>query len=452
MIYLILILSVVLRLINLNQSLWLDEAINVVNAQNFSFWDFITRYPVGDFHPPGYFAIIWIWTHLFGFSEIIVRSPSVIFGVGTVFLVFLLGKELFSKKIALLASLFIALAPLHVYYSQEARMYSMATFATILSFYFLFKKNWFGYVLASVLILYSDYLPYLIFPVQLIYLIWCERNYFKKVFLCQVLSMLFLVPWLFIFPAQLLTGTHAASSLKGWAEVVGGADLKQLLLIPIKTILGRISLDNKLIYGGLATAVSLFYALILWVGFKKFDKASKLLTLWISVPIVLAFLISFFIPVLSYFRMLFILPAFYLALAKGVFSLSKKLVLPATFLICLISISSLFFYYTNPKFQRENWREAVSVVEQKAQDGGIILFEDNNLPAPFIYYSQNLVPAYAGLGKLNLRGEDIYLFEYLVDINDPSRLLEKQIKNKSFKETEILNFTGVGFVRHFKLQ
>lgn len=452
MIYIILIISVLLRIIKLDQSLWWDEAINVVYAKNLPFGDFVTLYPIGDFHPPGYFILLWIWTHFFGFSEVMVRIPSVTFGIGTVFFVYLLGKELFNKKIATLASLFMALAPLHVYYSQEARMYSLATFAVILSFYFFLKKNWIGYALACVLVFYSDYLPYLIFPAQLIYLIWCERNYFKKVLLCQVLSLLFLVPWLFIFPAQLLTGTHVASSIQGWAKVVGGADLKQLLLIPIKIILGKTSLENKLIYSALITAVSLFYVLVLLFGLKKLDKASKLLLLWVSVPILLAFLISFFIPVLAYFRLLFILPAFYLILAKGVFLLPKKLVIPVTSLLCLISIVSLFFYYTNPKFQRENWKEAVSEVEQKAKNGGIILFEDNNLPAPFIYYSQNLAPASAGLGLLNFYKKDVYLFEYLVDINDPSRLLEKQIKNKGFKEIEILNFDGVGFVRHFRLQ
>lgn len=452
MIYIILILSVLLRIIKLDQSFWWDEANNVFHAHNFLLVDFITKYPIGDFHPPGYFALLWIWTHFFGFSEIMARIPSVIFGVGTVFLVYLLGKELFNKKTGLLASLFMALAPLHVYYSQEARMYSLATFTVILSFYFLLKKNWIGYVLAGALVLYSDYLPYLIFPVQIIYLIWCERNYFKKTLFFQVISFVFLVPWLFIFPKQLTTGANVAALLPGWASVVGGADLKQLLLIPIKMILGRISLENKLIYSGVISIILFIYSFILWKGVKKFDKPTKLLILWLILPIVFAFLISFFIPVLAYFRLLFILPAFYLILAKGVFLLHKKLVIPVTSLICLISIVSLFFYYTNPKFQRENWRGAISEVEQKAMNGGIILFEDINLPAPFIYYSQNLAPAYAGLGNLNLGGEDIYLFEYLVDINDPGRLLEKQIKNKGFREIEILNFDGVGFVRHFRLQ
>src|SRR3989344_6980729 len=113
MLWLILASALFLRLVNLDQSLWWDEAINVVYAKSSSFWWFITKYPVGDFHPPGWFAILWVWSRIFGFSEIAVRLPSVILVVATVWLTYLLGKELFSRKAGLLAALFLTIAPLH---------------------------------------------------------------------------------------------------------------------------------------------------------------------------------------------------------------------------------------------------------------------------------------------------------------------------------------------------
>ena len=95
----LLLTAIFLRLINLNQSLWLDEAINVVYARSNYFWWFVSEYPIGDFHPPGYFAMLWLWGQAFGFSEISVRIPSVIFGVLTVYLTFLIGRNLFSSKV-----------------------------------------------------------------------------------------------------------------------------------------------------------------------------------------------------------------------------------------------------------------------------------------------------------------------------------------------------------------
>src|SRR5688572_2524708 len=108
MIFFILTVALILRLINLDQSLWLDEAINVLAAKNLPFWHYVTGYSIGDFHPPGYFVILWVWGHIFGFSEISVRMPSVLMGVGTVFITFLLAKDLFSKKIALIAAFLLA--------------------------------------------------------------------------------------------------------------------------------------------------------------------------------------------------------------------------------------------------------------------------------------------------------------------------------------------------------
>ena len=136
MIWLILFLSLILRIVSLNQSLWLDEAINVMAARSYSFLGILTEYAKADFHPPLYFIIIWIWTKLFGFSEVSARLPSVIFGLLTIWLVFLIGRKLYSKTLGILAALLLALNPLHIYYSQEARMYSMAAFAVVLNLLF----------------------------------------------------------------------------------------------------------------------------------------------------------------------------------------------------------------------------------------------------------------------------------------------------------------------------
>src|SRR3989344_3043650 len=126
MIWAILIGGLLLRSFSLNQSLWLDEAINVLATQNFSLIGMITEYAKGDFHPPLFFIIIWVWNKLFGTGEIFIRLPSVIFGVLTIFFTFQIGKKIHSKALGLLSSFLLAINPLHIYYSQEARMYSLA--------------------------------------------------------------------------------------------------------------------------------------------------------------------------------------------------------------------------------------------------------------------------------------------------------------------------------------
>lgn len=457
MIFLIVVLAFVLRLVNLNQSLWLDEAINVVYARSSDFWWFVTSYPVGDFHPPGWFAILWVWGQLFGFSEIAVRGPSVILGTATVWLIYLLGKQLFSRKIGLFAALFLAIAPLHVYYSQEARMYVFTAFAATASFYFLHrlilqkKLAGLGYILSLILIFYSDYLAYLVVPAQLFYL-FLEKNLMKnlKFFLVSFLAV---IPWFLIFPRQLQTGLNAASSLPGWYGVVGST-FKDIILIPLKTFFGRVSFADKNLFILTSFFIGIVYAFIFSFGIKKINQ-SKLLICWILIPLILAFLISFFIPVLAYFRMIFILPAVYLLLAKGIDNLPKKIAAPLFILICLVSVLSLMHYFLNPKFQRENWKEALSFVSSNLDDQSIVIFENTELPAPVRYYVSDLKDFKPGISsdlERNLIDKrKVWLFEYLVDVYDPKREVEKRLQSLEFKQTKVYDFTGVGFVKLYEI-
>lgn len=456
MIWVIIILAFILRLVNLNQSLWWDEAINVVYAKSSAFWWFVTQYPIGDFHPPGWFAILWIWGHLFGFSEISVRMPSVIFGVSNVVLIYLLGKDLFNKKVALISSLLLVFAPLHVYYSQEARMYVFAAFAVTLSFYFLhsltLNKKWagLGFVISLVLVLYSDYLAYLIIPSQIIYLLWV-RKLDMKILALYLSGGVTLLPWLNIFPLQIQTGINKSISLPGWGQVVGGSNITDLLRIPIKTFFGKITLLNKYLYFTISAFVGVFIGSIFIYGFKKLDQSTKLLLFWLFIPVVLAFIISFFIPVLSYFRMIYILPAIYLILAKGIESLPKRFALPALVFICLVSLLSIFGYYFNPKFQREDWRGAINFVSKNIDNKSAVLFENKEMPAPVRYYGKNLSNFYPALLD-NLENDlvdkdKVFLFEYLVEVYDPEKVVEQKLEDLNFTLSNVYNFHGVGFVK-----
>ena len=70
MIIIILLIALVLRLISINQSLWLDEAINVNVASTLDVKKLIFEYALGDFHPPLFHIILKYWIDVFGSSEI----------------------------------------------------------------------------------------------------------------------------------------------------------------------------------------------------------------------------------------------------------------------------------------------------------------------------------------------------------------------------------------------
>ncbi len=463
----ILLLAFVDRLILLNQSLWWDEAINIVAAKENSFVDFVSRYPIGDFHPPGFFGLIWVWGRLFGFSEISMRMPSVIFGVLAVWLTFLIAGELFDKKIARWSALLMAVSPLLIYYSQEARMYSLAVLAVLLSSYFLVSllklKKWAGagFILSNVLVLYSDYLAYLILPAQLLFVaIWYSRK--LKIILGHMLvSGLFWLPWLPVFLKQLSTGQDASQTLVGWKEVVGGASLKEIGLIISKSIIGKISFSNKLVYGLIVGTIACIQAGIIWVGWRDRHRESNFLVLWIVVPIFLAYLISFWIPILSYFRVIYVMPAVYILISVGLSKLKSIYVLPLLTILVASSLVWLIIFWVSVQYQREDWRGVASYLSSRSQDQSVVMFEDTNIPAPIRYYAHmqsslpGLVKVPAGQGDLvdlTAKLQDVkkvYLVDYLVEINDPNRLLDRQLKANGFVNIDTTNFNGVGFVRSY---
>ncbi len=477
MIWTVLLISVLLRLISLNQSLWLDEAINVLAVNNNSLWNLITVYPKVDFHPPGYFAFLWFWTHLTNnYSESIVRLPSLFFGVLTVYITYLIGREIHSKKLGLIGALLVAVNPLHIYYSQEARMYSMAAFGVALNFYYFYRfvrlgKSELFYLLTLPLVFLFDYLTYFVALVYLLVIVMFKRKLFVKWLVLIMPTVFLLLLWGFIFYKQLFEGLQTSENIKAWSEIVGKADLKNLLLVPIKFTIGRISFPNKLIYSMTLLPILSFCAFLVWRARLSFNKSLKLKFVFLgSIPILVPFLISFLVPVFSYFRLLFLIPAYCLVLSFGIISY-KRWQIPLLGVIVIFLVSSLVYLF-NPKFQREDWKGLI------AYNSFDKVINSNGNFAPLEYYIRwpNLVPGIRkdalfqfnifyglknfpaksetdladNLGSLLVQFNRIDYMEYLVDVADPNRLVQKKIESLGFKKINTKDFTGIGFLYEYQ--
>ena len=129
-----------IRLVALNQSLWLDEATTARVVKEYQFLSIITQFSPYDFHPPGYYLFMKFWSNLFGDSEISLRLPSILFSLLTGYFIYKMVKLLYGGIMAFWASVFFLFNPLVIYYSQEARMYTMVTFSLTAGLYFLFKQ------------------------------------------------------------------------------------------------------------------------------------------------------------------------------------------------------------------------------------------------------------------------------------------------------------------------
>ena len=462
MIWGILLLGLILRLISLNQSLWLDEAINTLAVQKYQLFDLITQYARADFHPPGWFIILKLWTKLFGYFEIAVRMPSVIFGVLNIWVVYLIGKKLVSKELGLLTALLICLNPLHIYYSQEARMYAMATLAVSINMLLLIKlvkgerQSLIYLVLSNAFVFASDYLAYFIFPAQLTFLFFYKKEMIKKWFLALGFAAFLGIWWLPVFLSQFNVGSVASANLPTWKFVTGTFDFKTIPLTFVKFIIGKISISDKFIYAAVLFPVCSLFIYLLHKGVKITGNLSKKLLLsWIIIPPFIATVISTAIPIYNYFRVLFCLPGFLILVSLGILSLKRlKPVLLIT--VVLIELFCSLVYLLNPMYQREDWKGVVNFFTN--QKGATILFESSGVLPPFEYYANGKLNARGALRDFPARkdsdvadftGVNIYLVDYLVLISDPDRLVAKRLVNSGYRQTDIKNFNGVGFVYQY---
>ena len=404
----VLLLALFLRLINLNQSLWLDEAFQFKSTYFFSLKDLLTVYLPGDFNPPLSYLINFGFGKVFGYSEIALRLPSVIFGVLTVWLVYKISQ----RKIW--PALLLATSGLHIYYSQEARMYSLATLAVTASFWFLLKKRWFWYAIFSLAALYSHYLTVFIFPAQLLLI---KKKEIKKLILSWSGIALGFFPWLPIFLQQLAAGQATAGT--SWGNVVGGLSLKALLLIPIKFLIGRIAIDNNLIFALVMAVPLLLTTWLVWRGVKS----NKFFAAWLLLPLALIIIVSLKLPVLSYFRLLFLLPAFYLLLCVK----TSRSVLVG-FLVFNLATTGIYLF--NPAFHREDWRG----LARSLTDQPVVMIPAVNAPLKY-YYSGEIIYTVPS-------APEFWYIPYAEPIFDADLTLRQKIAAVGYQEISQNHFRG----------
>ena len=134
----ILIAGIVFRLLYLHTDIWYDEACSWFTAkQSFPMGIMDNLLHLDLQHTPLYFFLLHFWIKLFGDSEVAMRTLSLLFGIGTLPLVYVATKKITNNKIALFSLAISAVSPLLVLFSAEVRMYPMVVFLVVLSLNFL---------------------------------------------------------------------------------------------------------------------------------------------------------------------------------------------------------------------------------------------------------------------------------------------------------------------------
>jgi mannosyltransferase len=374
----VLILSFLLRLIGINQSLWLDEAISANMAQ-LPINKIVTNFSIGDFHPPLHYWFLNIWIKIFGNGVVIMRLSSVIFSLITIWLVYLIGKEIKDKKLGFWAALLVAVNPLLIYYSQELRMYSMAVMLLTGAVYFWIRvgkkpnrKNMLGFNLMTFLAFVTFYGSVFLIGAMILYLL---VN--KKVKQACLSGLGLLLAILVVSPlllTQLKNSGEMLGQVVNWSLVLGKVNLKNLILIPLKFSIGRISWYPKIFYyliGGVWTLI------VFGLALKQIIK-NKILGFLLIVPVIFGIIFSLKSPLIQYFRFLYLIPILGLLLAD-IKNYKIKIFLIGGFLIFSL------MYLLNPKMYREDWKSVAIDLKDNQKIYMIATFDD-----PIKFYKKNI--------------------------------------------------------------
>ncbi len=340
-----------------------------------------------------YYVLLRLWAQL-GDSEAMLRSLSVIPAVATLPAVYALGTRLFGRDVGLIALVLLCVNAFHIAYAQNARGYSLLVLLITLSSLFFVRgierrswQDWTGYVLTSVLSVYSHLFAGLALIAQWVSVVFLPTRQvpWKALSISILLTASLSLPMgVFVLTSYKI---HANSiprpNLKDvvglFFDLAGGADPKEILL--------RAPLAAYLIVCLMAVAA----AARLWASRQASRGAwhyGFVLT-WLWVPILLALAISAVKPIFLRRYLIVCLPSLMLLAAVGLSQIRPRWVLAGAMAVFIgLALHGDYYYYADTPYetQDEDYRAATRYVLDHAEPGDAVLFYDEEIKIPFSYY------------------------------------------------------------------
>lgn len=377
-----------LRLVRIGEpSLWYDE-LYTVRVSRLPLSSVIPE-TLAERDPPFYHLALHFWNQL-GSGDAWVRLLSAGAGIASIWLVYALGRDLFSRRAGLWAAAFTAFSPFLVWYSRDATDYSMAIATAMASLYFLAKAaqrggrlNWAIYVTVSAAALFTHYYNAMFLLAEVPFFLLLQKRHLRlrSWFFCQSCLGLALLPWLLALvksdasqsyirqPLNLFSlrslldglGTAPIAFVRGYAGRIGRGE----------GALGLTAYDKLLLAVWLLTATGLLLAAY---RFGRFTSKRNLVALAVLIMLATA------LPVLAQLAQGSLIAARYYAVAAPLFLLAVAAIIDALpvkagwavgglFLLLLIS----FLNVQRQHAGHEDWRGIMNTVAAESRSGDELL-------------------------------------------------------------------------------
>ncbi len=396
---LLLLLGMVLRLYRLGFfSLWFDEALCAIQIASLrQIWQGTAMGSL----PPLYYILLHFWSYI-GENEFILRLLSTIFSLLSIYVIYAVGKVIVNKNMGLICALLLSISPLHIYYSQEVKMYTLFPLLTILSILFLIKilradslSLWILFIITTVLSLYTHYFALFNIFAENIFIFFFQkdnRKLIKKWFVAQCTIILLFLPWIHILISQ-----HLEQTLTFTSEAMPKGDLKAVFMTFKNFTVGYHA--SKPVY---LFAVPFFF-LLFTCGIYSLKNSRRELYLLLCMTIIPIFITLLFSQKLNIYMDRFLISSSltcYIIVACGIYYLRRQQLILIT-IISFLLISPLRNHYLNifptskeahfGAHHKINYRDATNFIIDNFREADIIIHSCLASYVPFEYYSQGKI-------------------------------------------------------------
>lgn len=198
----LMLVGATLRLIVAGQSLFADELSTYWVVIEHGFGGMLsTINGDAEITPPLYFIASWLTTRL-GVTPELLRAPSLVAGIATIPLIYLVGCRTVGRTAALLAATLTTLSPFAIYYSAEARGYALmiafvvgSTLAMLLAVDRGERRWWVVYAVCICAAMYSQYTAIFALGAQFLWLLWAHPPARRDVLLATGVAVIGFLPW-----------------------------------------------------------------------------------------------------------------------------------------------------------------------------------------------------------------------------------------------------------------
>ena len=392
------------------KELWLDETHSALLSGK-SFQDMLL-FIKGDVHPPLYFALLWVWSNIFGNEPIVLKSFSVFITTITCFLFIYISRNIgLSKPIAIITTSLFVFSPVLFWYSIEARMYSLRIRISVLILIYVEKVTnksdnkkhdifLLGILLA--LLFYTHYTAiFYIFGLFFwsLYLIYKRQIDYKLLLTVGIVFLILTSPWIPVVKDQVSVKKTELGSMHYDArrdENTIHYDQNVVDPSPISKIkyLMQSSVENIASVAGVYPAKNSYLQIITVIPFLViFVVFSKLLlqkedTILLTTIIGISVIAGSFLLGLGYRRYVILLaPLFVLSFGKCLAYLSNKNIILASFISIALMVASISgvlkifnkTYYT-PTI------DLVNTLNAEHKKGELVVIQSMHGEIPIDYY------------------------------------------------------------------